>query len=188
MKEVISFLEQFHPLSTNLKDFLQQKLHNISIPRKQLLLRPGEAAHHIWFIRKGLFRSYYTNNNREVCSKFFRGGDIMLAASGFFLRKESEEFLEALEESAVAVITRDDLEFIYQHFPEFNLHARILLTQAFLQSEKRITLLRYNKAADRYKALMKEDPDLITRVASRHLASYLNISEGTISRIRAGKY
>lgn len=188
MKEVLTVLHNLHPLSNELKDYLSQHLSTAAIKKGAFLLKPGQVCKHVWFIRSGLLRCYHILEDQQVSSKFMKEGDIIVSASSFFLRRESDEYIQALEDAIVSSITWSELEYIYNHFPEFNIIARMLTTKSYLLSEQRAAFLRLPKATDRYKAMMQQHPDLLMRVPSRYISSYLNISEGTISRIRAGKY
>jgi CRP-like cAMP-binding protein len=188
MKELLSLLNNIYPLSPPLHLYLSQKLKSVTVEKKQCLLKAGLISRHIYFIKKGLLRCYYIHDEQEVCSKFLKEGDIIVSASSFFLQKESHESIQALEDSILWYICYDELQYIYRHFPEFNVIARVLSIKSYLLSEQRLNFIRMKQAADRYSSMLEHFPELVLRVPSKYLASYLSISVETLSRIRGNKY
>ncbi|HKB43228.1 MAG TPA: Crp/Fnr family transcriptional regulator [Chitinophagaceae bacterium] len=188
MKDLLYLLGNIHPLSPQLQQYLSGKLRNRTIARKEFLLQSGSISRHIYFIKKGLLRCYHIANGQEICSKFMKEGDIIVSASSFFLQKESEEFIQAIEDSQVCYICYDELQYMYKNFPEFNIISRIVTTKSYLLSEQRINLIRMKQAAGRYQSMMEFFPELVLRVPAKYLASYLGISVETLSRIRSRNY
>lgn len=188
MKELLILLNNIHPLSPALHQHLAQKLKTTSVTKKEYLLEAGQISRHIYFIKKGLLRCYYIENEQEICTKFMKEGDIIVAASSFFLQKESNEYIQALENAIVCSLCYDDLNFIQKNFTEFNIISRVITTKSYLLSEQRIQFIRMKQAADRYNSLITLAPELILRVPSKYIASYLGISEETLSRIRSNRY
>jgi hypothetical protein len=80
------------------------------------------------------------------------------------------------------------LQTAYKLFPELNIIARVLITKSYLLSEQRLRFIRMRQAKDRYKNMMTHFPDLVLRVPAKYMASYLSVSEETLSRIRSLRY
>jgi len=188
MKELLSLLNNIHPLSPPLHLYLSHSLKSVTIDKKQILLQAGHISRHIYFIKKGLLRCYYIHDEQEVCSKFLKEGDIIASATSFFLQKESHEYIQAIEDSTLWYICYDELQHIYKQYPEFNVIGRVLSIKSYLLSEQRLNFIRMKQAADRYSSMLEHFPDLVLRVPSKYLASYLSISVETLSRIRSNKY
>jgi len=188
MKDLLYLLGNIHPLSPLLQQYLSDKLKIRTVARKEFLLQSGNISRHIYFIKKGLLRCYYIETGREVCSKFMKEGDFIVAVSSFFEQKESIEYIQAVEDSSLYYICYDELQHIYKHFPEFNFIGRMLTTKCFLLSEQRLKFIRMKQAGDRYQSMLKFFPELVLRVPAKYIASYLGVSEETLSRIRSRKY
>ena len=113
-------------------------------------------------------------------------GDLLLAITG---QEKSIYSYQAIESTRVIQLPRKERpSILYRHFPELNIIARKLMSIELQNSDRIANILRYKKAKERYQALVDIDFELISRIPSRYLATFLNISEGTISRIRGGKY
>jgi len=188
MKELLSLLNNIHPLSPALHAYLSEKIMARTIDKKEFLLNAGQISRHIYFIKKGLLRCYYIDAGHEVCSKFLKEGDIIVSASSFFLQKESHEYIQAIEDSVLWYVCYDELQFMYKYFNEFNTIARVLTTKSYLLSEQRLSFIRMKQASARYSCMLEFFPELVLRVPAKYLASYLSISVETLSRIRSRRY
>ena len=114
-------------------------------------------------------------------------GDVIVSVESFFNQSISYENIQALEDSILLFITYDELQFLYNNFPEFNFVGREVLQKYYQLSEQRLYSLRMQRASEKYNFLMNHFPQIIQRVPSKYIASYLGITEETLSRIRAQK-
>lgn len=185
MKELLSLLNSICPLSPALQQYLSVTLKSRTITKKEYLLTAGNISRHIYFIKKGLFRCYYFDAGQEISSKFIREGDILVSAASFFLQQYSNESVQALEDAIVWYICYDELQYIYKNFPEFNTIATTITTKSYLLSEQRAKLIRLKNGTERYNYMLQHHPDLVLRVPAKYLATYLCVTEETLSRIRA---
>lgn len=184
MESLIRLLNSLHPMSEGLKAHLSETLKLRNVPRGQYILRAGHICRHIYFISKGLLRCFYIKGETEICSWFMKEGDVIISIESFYQQKESYESIQALDESVLYYIEYSELNFIYKNYPEFNYIGRILTEKYYMLWAQQLYGLRMQQAAERYKWLMENHPELILRVPSKHLASYLGITEVTLSNIK----
>ncbi|HEV3251087.1 MAG TPA: Crp/Fnr family transcriptional regulator [Puia sp.] len=185
MEDLIFFLNSIHPLSDGLRNYLAQTIQAKTIKKRDYLLKAGRVCDQIYFIEKGLLRCFYLKNLSEVCSWFMKEGDVAISIESFFLQKPSYESIQAVEETALHYISYKDLQYIYNQFPEFNFIGRVLTEKYYSQSEQRLYAIRMQRADERYGYLMQNLPELIKRVPSSYIASYLGITLETLSRIKS---
>ncbi len=185
MENIIALFNGIAPLPAALESHLRSILRPRYISRKEILLREGDIDRHIHFIEKGLVRAYYMLNDIEVSSWFMKEGNIFVSVQSFFFQEPSYETIEALEDGIIWGISYDQLQFIYKHFPEFNLHRATILEHYYALSEQRHYMTRRQLAYDRYVTLIEKEPELIHRVQTKHLASYLGLNTSTFSHIKA---
>jgi CRP-like cAMP-binding protein len=188
MKDLLNVLGKIHPLSKPFRQYLSDHLKLQTLAPKEFLLKAGAIGRRLYFIEKGLVRCYYFDNGLEICSKFLKENDIIVSASSFFLQEESREYIQTIEPTTVYSLTYDELQYIYRYYIESNIISRVLSTKSYLLSEQRSFFIRMRQAADRYKTMMEHHPELINRVPVKYMASYLGMTEETLSRIRAGSY
>jgi CRP-like cAMP-binding protein len=185
MKDLLNYLDKFHPLGDALQNHLLQVVQTREVRKKDFLLRAGRVCESIYFIREGLLRCFYVSHGNEVCSWFMTEGDVAVSVESFFCQKPSYENIEALESSVLYSISHTELQFIYDNFPEFNYIGRLLTEKYYTLSEQRLFSMRMQRAPERYTYLMNYHPHLIRRVPATHLASYLGITLETLSRIKS---
>jgi CRP-like cAMP-binding protein len=183
MDKLLLFLHSIYPLSPELLEHLTRTIKTRDFKRKEYLLRAGHISRDIYFIEKGLVRSFYMLGDRDITAWFMKEGDVIVSVNSFFGQVVSSESIQALEDTTVHHISFDELEDTYRRFLSFNVHGRKVLTHYYLLSEQRAISMRSLKAKERYACLLKQQPQLLQRVPRKYLASYLGVTETTFSNI-----
>jgi CRP/FNR family transcriptional regulator, anaerobic regulatory protein len=184
MNELLNYLNTIHPLSDELTDYLSRNLKIKELPKRSFLLKAGHVCRSIYFIQKGLLRCFYEQDETEVSSWFMSEGNVIISVESFFRQKESYESILALEDSVLHYIDYSELQYIYHHYPEFNFIGRVLTENYYMLSEQRLFSMRCMKAPERYAYLVRHFPEIIRRVPYKYIASYLGVTEVTLSNIR----
>jgi CRP-like cAMP-binding protein len=184
METLIGLLNTIYPLSSPLVNYLQTAIKVQELSRKDYLLRAGHVCRRICFIEKGLLRCFYIKDEQEVSSWFMQERDVIISVESFLQQKVSYESIQALEDSVLYYIDYIELQYIYRHFPEFNFIGRVLTEKYYCLSEQRLYSMRMQKSQERYDYLLEHHPELLLRVPAKYLASYLGITEVTMSKIK----
>jgi CRP/FNR family transcriptional regulator, anaerobic regulatory protein len=187
MEHLLHFLEMVHPLSDGLKVHLSQILKEKHLEKREYLLKSGHISRRVCFITNGLLRCFYAKDDIDVSSWFMKEGDVIFSVESFLTQKPSYESIQALEDTAVLYIDYDELQYIYKTYPEFNYIGRVLTEKYYVLSEQRVYSLRMQRSQERYDYLLENHPELILRVPAKYLASYLGITEVTLSKIKGKK-
>lgn len=187
MKALIAKLNQIHPLSTQLEETISNGLGKKEYKKKDFLLKEGEISKYIYFLLKGTCRAFYFSDDKEVTNWFMSDGDIVISVYSFFKQSPALENIEFLENAEVYCLSYQQLQEIYQKFPEFNLHGRIITEQYYMLSEQRNFAFKKQTAKQRYDTLLKQYPHILQKASLGNIASYLGISQETLSRIRGIK-
>jgi CRP-like cAMP-binding protein len=184
MEKLLSLLGSIKPLSPGLTEYLRSKLQSIHFKKGKFLLRRGEVADRIFYIEKGLVRSYYVQGQKKISNWFMAEGKICMSVSSFLLQARSDDYLVALEDCETWSITYQELENIYDRFPEFEHHGRKITSDYYIWSEQRFQSILRKSPKQKLEHLLQTEPDLMNRANLRDLASYLNLSDRTFSRVR----
>ncbi|HEX9510094.1 MAG TPA: Crp/Fnr family transcriptional regulator [Puia sp.] len=187
MISLFKYLRSIHPLSPGLRDHLEDIVKEKKLARKDYLLKAGQISGNIYFIQKGLLRSYYFKEGKEISSYFMKEGDICIAVESFFTQQYGQDNIQAIEDSVVHYISYEELQRIYRDFGEFNYIGRVLVERCYLLTVQRITAMWMQKAHDRYHWFAQNFPELLERVSAKYLASYLGITEVMLSKIKSGR-
>lgn len=184
MDKFLQSLNLIYPVSPDLHEHLLDKLKLVILSKKGFLLKEGRICKNIYFINKGLARCFYIKEDKEVSSWFMKEGDLIISVESYFKQQPSYENIQAIEECELFSLSYEELHVIYHKFPEFNFIARVLTEKYYTLSEQRLFSLRMQRASERYAHLMNHFPEIIQRVPSTFIASYLGITLETLSRIK----
>ena len=184
MPPFLAALSGIRPLGPELTAAVQTHARPETWPAGHRLLQPGQVSRRVYFLASGLVRGYTLLHGREVSSWFMREGDFVISIASFYTQTPGEECLELLEAGHGVSLGYEQLQDLYQTFPGFNFHGRVLTERYYVLSERRARHLRARPAADRYRQLLDDFPDVFQRVAVQHIASHLGMAPETLSRLR----
>jgi len=187
MEKLFLFLGQFLNLTDALREALLSKIYIQKVKKGDVIVSEGKVCNQLFFIRKGFLRGYHCENGKEITTWFGFENDFATSTYSFISRKTGLENIEAVEDSTLYVISHRDLTEIYQNFPEFNYVGRLLTERYYVDLMERTLLLQYQSAGENYRQFVETHPHILMRACLGHIASYLGISQETLSRIRAKK-
>lgn len=155
------------------------------LKKDEFLIKEGDDPEKITFVISGLFRAFYITEKGEDKTIIFRGkGRILAAYSSFLENKKSKFSIQALKESTVLYITIKDFQTLLEGNNFWQINAGKYYMNIFMEKEAREKQLLTEDAETRYKSFLTEFPGLIDDINHYHIASYLGISNVTLSRIR----
>jgi CRP-like cAMP-binding protein len=187
MEKLFTFLNSVQPLSPSLETHLYKNVQQKLLVKKSFLLRPDQVSSSMCFITKGLLRAYYIKDGIEISSWFMKENDVCVSIESFYQQKPGYEYIQAVEDTELFYIDHALLEEIYRIYPEFNFTARILTIKYLCHWAQQLYAIRFQSAAERYDWLLEFHPELLLRVPQKYIASYLDITAETLSKIRAQK-
>jgi CRP-like cAMP-binding protein len=158
-------------------------------PKNYFLLKAGKPCKHIWFMTQGAVRYFYTNDQgKETNTWFSLDTQIITDAPSLVNQTPSQESIQLMEDSELYSIEYANIQTLLQNHHSFALwYIRLVELHYISQIEDRIADLQFLDAKERYQKLLNLCPDITNRISLGNIASYLNITQETLSRIRAGK-
>lgn len=159
----------------------------ISIKKNKDLQPIGHTCKTIYFINKGIARIYYFKDGIDVTENFFFENSIIARVESLFTGKPSRKAIQVLEDAEITGINANLLFKLYDSFPEIERLFRKIFEAAYVETVHRIEGIQFHTAEERYKALLQEAPDILKRVPLKYVASYLGITQVSLSRIRGLK-
>lgn len=158
----------------------------IEIARNEILCDFGQICNRFYFIKKGCLRLYEIDDKGNEITGYFALEDSLISANtSFILQKPSRDCLVSLEPSELLVIGRSDFYKLVKTVPAFAEVYHQFVEFAFIHSQMRIYSFLGMEGIDKLKWVMEHEPKLLTRVSSKAVASYLGMTNSTLSKLRA---
>lgn len=155
-----------------------------SFKRREELHAVGKVCRYAFFLLSGCIRYYNIVDGEEHTGQFFFEGAWYSDYESFLFGQPSEQAIQALEPTQVAVLSKEALEKLYIGVPKFERFGRLMAERAFLGLRRRTEALTQLSAPERYGQLLRTRPKVIQRVPQKYIANYLGIRPQSLSRIR----
>lgn len=187
MESFLRFINTITHLSSDAQERLAGIAIRMELPKGHLLIRAGTVCHYIYFIEQGLARTWYLKNGRDVTDWLSPENSISCSIVSFLTRTPDIRNVTLLEPSVVWALPHDALEELYKQDHEIERLGRLLLGSGLVLMQQRFDDLHFSTAGQRYHKLMATYPNLLQRVPLGMIASYLGITQETLSRMRSQK-
>lgn len=181
----VNFLHKIHPLTSNAEEAILSLCSLVQIAKNQNLQNIGQKCRTIYFVKEGLARIFYLKDGIEVTEYFAFENDLIIRAESLFRDKPSTKAIQALENTVFIGIPSEALFSLFDQYPDIERLFRKIIEQAYVQTVIRMEALQFHTAEERYAQLLQDKPSLIQRISLKHIASYLGITQVSLSRIRA---
>jgi CRP-like cAMP-binding protein len=158
----------------------------MSLARHEILLSEGDLSRRMFFVVKGCLRVFFIKEDgSEVTRRIVFENAFSTTLVGFITRQPSMEYTQALEPTSLLYIIRDDFYALLDTIPEWEKFYRQYLEYAYVNNTNRLMSFITQDASERYRQLLAENPKIVQRLPNRIVASYLNISPETLSRLKS---
>jgi CRP-like cAMP-binding protein len=184
-ERIIANISKHIKLDEEETGFFLSLLKTRKLKKKELLLRAGDICRYESFVTQGCLRNYYIDENGVEHIVMFAIEGWWISDLYSLLTQQPARFsIEALEETEVLQISKDDLEQLYIKVPKFDRLYRILFQNAFIAQENRITQNLALTAEQRYLQFLQKYPALEQRVPQKQIAAFLGMTPEFLSMIR----
>jgi CRP-like cAMP-binding protein len=185
--DVFTVLGFVRPIPDHLKAHLQSILKHETIPKDGYILKAGQISKRICFVKRGLLWAYFLKDGNPVAAWFMKEGSFVVSITSFYHQEISKEFIQASEETEILYVTFEELENAYVTYPDF-CYIGLKFTQEYLvEWDQRLHALLATSAKERLAWLEENKPELLQRVPSKLLASYVGMSAVHYSKTKSYK-
>jgi CRP/FNR family transcriptional regulator, anaerobic regulatory protein len=171
-----------------LSDVIWQRMLSLgtyhAVPKKSLLLWPGEVATKMHFLHKGLLRAYFPKNGDDLTYYFFSEGQFVTAYTSFLTAHPSRMFIEALEDCELITYAKTDVEQLQADHHEIERFSHRMSQQTYLLLDARMSDFQFKSLEERYGTFVEQYAHVLQRVPQHIIASYLGVKPESLSRIR----
>lgn len=184
MEKFFQTVSQFTTLSERSKEALIAIARGRQHPKGHVLVEPGTVCHNLYFVDSGLTRTFYIKEDKDVTDWISTENSFAVSIFSFISRQPDRRGIELLEPSVLYAFHWDALEGVCAKHHDVERLMRHLVSFGLLQLQKKFDDLHFTTALQRYQTLMAENPTIIQRVPLGMIASYLGVTQETLSRIR----
>lgn len=185
MDKFFTAVSNFSALSPESTAALTSVLKRHQYPKGKVLVKPDTTCNYFYFIEQGLTRTYYIKGGKNITDWISAENSFAVSIISFITRKPDRRGIEVLEPSVLLSMHFDDLENLCARFHDVERLTRHLVSSGLVQLQRKFDDLHFHSALERYQTLMSTNPTFIQRVPLGMIASYLGITQETLSRIRA---
>jgi CRP-like cAMP-binding protein len=185
MTSLFSYFNAFNSLSKEAETAIAEICSVIHIKKNKNLQLIGHTCKTIYFIKKGVARIYYYQDGNDITESFAFENNIIARVESLFTGKPSRKAIQILEDAEIIAINANLLFQLYDRFAEIERLFRKIFEAAYIETVNRIEGIQFHSAEERYNALINEAPNVLKRVPLKYIASYLGITQVSLSRIRA---
>ena len=178
------FINLIHPISQKAAVYIDSKSFFCTIPKGKTIIQAGIVCPYLFLINKGLLRSYFKDGHKDITTWISAENEMATSISSFFGQLPSLDNIQAIEDCELTGFHYEDLQYLYDHFPEVNVAARKLLELYYRSSEERAYIIRLSKASFKYNYFLKTRPFFSNRIPLKYIASFLGVTIETLSRLR----
>lgn len=184
---MFAHFEKFIKLSEPLKSELEKRVKPIVFKKGELVLDADSICTESYFIQKGILRTYFIKDGKEI-SEYFSGVDEWVnSPRSFIQRKKDIYYIDAIENTEAYSINVNDLVYLFDNFPLMERYSRLSMGSFFGHMMERITSIRFTTAKEKYDHFCQAYSHIYHRIPLGMVASYLGIAPETLSRIRKQK-
>lgn len=165
-------------------DLLESILVAKKYAKNEKILGEGEVCENIYWIVKGLVRQYYFKNGKELTEYMATENTICMCIESLFREQPTRLQMMAIEPTVLYCLPKAKLEAVAMKSVNIQILYRKILEESLILSQIHADMLRFESAIDRYRKLVKSSPQLVLRAPLLYIASYLQMTPETLSRVR----
>ncbi len=183
------YIKRIKDASGKLDPQILSDLEEVFIEKKfskgTFLLKPGQICTAHILIREGIARKFYHNDHKEITTEIYFHDDVAISLDSYIMQKPGDVYIEALTDLEVTIIDSGRFHKVTGKYPEVMMLDKMFIEYYAVWFEQRLREFQTLDASRRYADLLEKEPKIVQFLPVTIIASYLNVSLETLSRIRS---
>lgn len=185
MTTFLETISGFFPSDELVFSFFEDETKSLEVKKGTLISTHDTMNRNVYFVEKGLVRSFYYEGGKEITTNFYSEGKLFANIDTLFDEQPTRYNFETIEDTKIAFCNYLAVEKLCDQSLSAANFSRYILGKLMTQMADRMASLQYMTAKEKYAKLMEDHPDIILRAPLGMIATYLGISQETLSRIRS---
>lgn len=175
-----TYYELLHLTNEKQENYWRKK----TVSANTTLLYEGDVADKVYFVKKGALRLWNNDDGKDITFQFFFEGQLVSSYESFYLGKPSMFSIETMEDSELLILDKANLDLLLKQSTNITHLMMKQLSERFIAYTDYFLSRIKETPEKRYISLVEKNPELVTRVQDRHIASFLGITPVSLSRIK----
>ena len=184
LENIRAFIEQFVHLSDQEFQAGVEALEIKRLKKNEFFLKEGQIAHYIAFNNKGYLRVYYNTDDGDVTRDITPLHTFATGLPSFVNESPSYEVIQATTDCELFIINKEDMQGLFDRYQNWERFGRLVIQDMFVKAQARLYAFIALDAETRYQRLLSEHPDMLQNVPLQYIASYLGVTQQSLSRLR----
>lgn len=185
MKELLDHIQQFDTLNEQQANLVTGKAKYVELPKEAYFSEAGKVPRQVAFILSGVLRfCYYNNKGQEVTHYFVGEGQFVTDFPRFEAQIISAEYIQTVTDCKLLVFSKEDWDDLLATIVPWRGIETAMIKKCLDESLSRRSPMVSNDATERYRAFLESFPAFVTRIPLAYVASYVGVTQQSLSRIR----
>ncbi len=184
---LIKAIEKRTKLNHEIKNQVLTYFERIEVDKDHQLLREDQYANKLYFLESGVVRTYYYHKDKEITSWFYEKDQFFTSWNSFIKSNPSFEYIETIQNCIVYSITKEKYNRLLNSHPKLEKFGRLLMEEQLAYVDAYFKGVLFMTAKEKYDLLLSYFTDITNKVNLGHIASFLGITQETLSRLRKQK-
>lgn len=180
-----NILDQIFKIPEHSKSILKNLISEVEFPKDSIIIKAGKVEKTIYFIKKGIVRAFVPQENQDLTFWFGKECDVVLPMKSYVDNYQNYENIQLLEDCVLYQLKIDALRKLFETDINIANWGRKLAERELVKTEELFISRQFRTASQRYEELLTKQPEIIQRVQLGYIASYLGITQVSLSRIRS---
>ena len=183
--KLVDYFNEHLRITDEISENIDRVFRYESVKKGNIVIKHDNLSQKVIFIEKGLMRTFYMKDHKDITHLFFSENMFTAPVESVFFHRTCPYAWETLEHCEIRTTHYHEFESLFSTVPGFEKFFRGLLIQFMDSFSERLHALQFQTAHDRYHKLLEMQPDILLRAPLGHIASYLGITQQTLSVIRS---
>lgn len=185
LNKFLNYLSDISPVSEEAMEGVKNLSSAVHIKKNNNLQSIGQTCRTIYFVVEGIARINYFKEDKDVTEYFAFENDMIIRAESLFTGRPSHKAIQAISDTTFIAIPATPLFGLFEKYHEVERLFRKIVERSYVDTINRLESLQFHTAEERYRDLIKKSPAVVREIPLKYIASYLGITQVSLSRIRA---